>query len=122
MASSSVSGPRQQPSFPRALTIAALVFVVAPIVIALMTPFVASLSVQWGLYPWLDFFWIGSGGVFPLLGIALSAVTVVRYRRAQEKRWRGLAVVALVLGALEAVPMGAAAIYLISIGGWRFLI
>jgi hypothetical protein len=122
MASSSVSGPQQRPSTPRALTIAALIFVVAPIVIALMAPFEASLSVQWGLYPWLDFFWIGIGGVSPLIGIALSAVAVVGYRRAQEKKGRGLAVVALVLGALEAVPMGAAAIYLISIGGWRFLI
>ena len=122
MASSSVSGPQQRLSHPRTLTDAALVFVVAPFLIALMVPFEASLSVQWGLYPWLDFFWIGSGGVSPLLGIALSAVAVVGYRRAQEKTGRGLAVVALVLGALEAVPIGAAAIYLISIGGWRFLI
>ncbi|HEX9036384.1 MAG TPA: hypothetical protein VF808_05280 [Ktedonobacterales bacterium] len=122
MASSRVSGPQQRPSIPRALAIAALVFVVAPMVIALLTPLVASLSVQWGLYPWLDFVWIGMGGVFPLLGIALSTVSVVGYRRAQEKRGRGLAIVALVLGALEAIPMGAAAMYLISIGGWRFLI
>jgi hypothetical protein len=123
VATTTMPGPQQRASLPLALTTAALIFAVLPIAIALMLLTVASLSPQWGLYPWLDFIWIGSGGVFPLLGIALSVAALTGYRRTHEKGGRrSQAIVALVVSALEAVPLGAAAIYLIAIGGWNFLI
>lgn len=123
MSTTTIPGPQQQSSLPHAFTLAALAFAVLPIVILLLLPTVASLSSQWGLYPWLDFIWIGVGGVSPLLGIALSAVALTGYRRAHEKGGRRRqTIVAMVVSALEAVPVGAAAIYLIAIGGWNFLI